>query len=87
MRSPGGSVVKSLPAKAGDMGSNPRSGRAPGGGNGSPLHILAWKHPWTEEPGGLQSRSHKESDTTEHTNPANKHRPFKGLTKLFCLKA
>ena len=26
---------------------------------------LAWKIPWTEEPGGLQSRSHCESDTTE----------------------
>ena len=27
--------------------------------------ILAWKIPWTEEPGGLWD--HKESDTTEHT--------------------
>ena len=27
--------------------------------------ILAWRIPWTEEPGGLQSLSHKESDTTE----------------------
>ena len=27
--------------------------------------ILAWKIPWTEEPGGLQSWGHKESDTTE----------------------
>ena len=27
--------------------------------------ILAWKIPWTEEPDGLQSRGHKESDTTE----------------------
>ena len=26
---------------------------------------LAWKIPWTEEPGGLQSMGHKESDTTE----------------------
>ena len=27
---------------------------------------LAWKIPWTEEPGRLQSRGgHKESDTTE----------------------
>ena len=24
--------------------------------------ILAWRIPWTEEPGGLQSRGHKESD-------------------------
>ena len=26
---------------------------------------LAWRIPWTEEPGGLQSTGHKESDTTE----------------------
>ena len=26
--------------------------------------ILPWKIPWTEEPGGLQSMGHKESDTT-----------------------
>ena len=27
--------------------------------------ILAWKIPWMEEPGRLQSMGHKESDTTE----------------------
>ena len=27
--------------------------------------ILAWRIPWTEQPGGLQSMGHKESDTTE----------------------
>ena len=26
---------------------------------------LAWKIPWTEKPGSLQSMGHKESDTTE----------------------
>ena len=26
--------------------------------------ILAWKIPWTEEPGGLQSMRSQESDTT-----------------------
>ena len=33
--------------------------------------ILAWKIPWTKEPGGLQSMGRKESDTTErlHFNP------------------
>ena len=29
--------------------------------------ILAWKIPWTREPGGLQSWDHKDSDTTGHT--------------------
>ena len=27
--------------------------------------ILTWKVPWTEEPGWLQSRGHKKSDTTK----------------------
>ena len=27
--------------------------------------ILAWRSPWAEEPGGLQSTCHKESDTIE----------------------
>ena len=29
--------------------------------------ILAWRTPWTEEPGRLQFMGHNESDTTEHT--------------------
>mgnify|MGYP007134204067 CR=1 FL=1 len=33
--------------------------------------ILAWRIPWTEEPGGLQSMGLQESDTTERlTLPA-----------------
>ena len=51
----GGSVVKNPPANAGDVGSIPGSRRSPGEGNGNPLHILAWKIPETEEPGGLPS--------------------------------
>ena len=27
--------------------------------------ILAWRIPWTEEPGGLQSMGSQKSDTTE----------------------
>jgi len=27
--------------------------------------ILAWRIPWTEDPGGLQSMGHKKSDKTE----------------------
>ena len=30
-------------------------------------NILAWRVPWTEEPGGLQSKGCKESDMTEVT--------------------
>ena len=29
--------------------------------------ILAWRIPWTEEPGRLQSMGSQESDTTEAT--------------------
>ena len=51
-------MVKNLPATAEgvrDTGSITGSGRSPGEGPGSPLHILAWRIPWTEEPGRLQS--------------------------------
>ena len=63
---PGGSVIKNLPANAGesrDMGSIP--------GQEDPLEeemathssILAWKFPWTEEPGGLQPMESQKSQT------------------------
>ena len=39
----------------GDLGLIPGLERSPGEGNGYPLHIFAWRIPWTEEPGGLQS--------------------------------
>ena len=57
-------MVTNLPAKAGDagnMGSIPGRERFPGEGNGNALQYLAWRIPWTEEPGGLQACS-KESD-------------------------
>ena len=31
--------------------------------------ILAWKIPWTEEPGGLQSMGLQGSDMTEQLHP------------------
>ena len=58
-------MVKSLPTNANaqvrDAGLIPGSGRSSEEGNG----ILAWKIPWTEEPGRLQSIGHEELDTTE----------------------
>ena len=65
----GGTLVKNLPANAGDagdVGSIPQSGRSPGVGNGNPLQYsclddvqrsLAGYSPW----------SGKESDVTEAT--------------------
>ena len=52
---PGGSVVKNLPANAGDAGATPELGRSLEKENGNPLQYSAWETPWTEEPGGLQS--------------------------------
>ena len=54
----GGSVVENLPAHArdADMGLIPGSGRSSRGGNDNPLQYSCWKIPWTEDPGGLQSR-------------------------------
>ena len=51
-------MVKNPPANAGDIrsvGSIPGSGRSPGGGLATHSSVLAWRIPWTEEPGGLQS--------------------------------
>ena len=51
-------MVKNWPANAGgirDPDSIPGSGRSPGGGMAIHSSVLAWRRPWTEEPGGLQS--------------------------------
>ena len=34
-------------------------------GTATHASVLAWRIPWTEEPGGLESTGSKESDTTE----------------------
>ena len=52
MGSPGGLVVKSLPAKAGEVGLIPGSGWSSGEGKATHFSILAWEIPWTEEPDG-----------------------------------
>ena len=51
-------VVNNPPANAGDLrdlGSIPGLGRSPGEGMAIHSSILAWRIPWTKEPGGLQS--------------------------------
>ena len=42
---PGGSVVKNLPANAGEIGLIPVSGRSPGEGNGNPLQYSCLGNP------------------------------------------
>ena len=51
----GGTVVKNMPANAGDTGLISGLGRSPGEGNGNPFQYSYLEIPWIEEPGGLQS--------------------------------
>ena len=37
---------------------------------------LAWRIPWTEKPGVLQSMGHKKSDMTEQLTHTHTHTPF-----------
>ena len=52
---PGGTVVKNPFANAGDRGSTPGSGYPLEEEIATHSSLLAWKIPWTEEPGGLHS--------------------------------
>ena len=65
---PDGSVVKNLPANAGDAGSIPGLGRSPGVGNGNPLQYSCLENPMDR--GAWQAAVHrvtKESDMTDAT--------------------
>ena len=55
MAFPGGSDGKEYACNVGDPALILGSGRSTGETNGYLLSILAWKIPWTEGPGGLQS--------------------------------
>ena len=52
---PGGSDGKVSVYNAGDLGSSPGLGRSPGDEMEIHSSSIAWKIPWTEEPGRLQS--------------------------------
>ena len=52
---PGGSDGKEFVCNAGDPGLIPGLGRSPREGNGNHSSILAWRIPWTEDSGRLQS--------------------------------
>ena len=53
---------------AGDVGLIPGSGRCLEGGHGTHSIILAWRIPWTEEPGKLQSMG---SQRVRHDSATN----------------
>ena len=50
-----GTDSKESACNSGDLGSIPGLGKSPGEGMATQSSILAWRIPWTEEPGGLQS--------------------------------
>ena len=58
---PGGSDGKESACSAADPGGEDALEKGMAGHS----RILAWGIPWTEDPGGLQSIGHRESDTTE----------------------
>ena len=65
---PGGSVVKNLPANAGDLGLIPGSGRSSEGGNGNPTpEFLSEKSQGHRNLAGYNLLDYKELDVTEHT--------------------
>ena len=61
------------------MGSTPGSGRSPGGRQKMTTHsiILAWKTPWTEEAGGLQSKASQRAGHDWVTEHISTHLPPK----------
>ena len=62
---------KESACNVGNVGLNPGLGRSPGEEMAAHSSILAWRIPWTEEPGGggcHSPRGGKESDMTERLN-------------------
>ena len=53
--------------------------------NGMAIHssIFAWRIPWTEEPGGLQSMGHKEVDMTKRLTHTHTHTHTRFFSYLF----
>ena len=66
----GSSAVENEAASEGAADLIPGSGRSP---REMATHssLLAWRIPWTEEPGRLQSMRSEESDTNEQLNSKN----------------
>ena len=62
---PVSSAGKESICNSGDPGLILGSERSSGKENGYPLQYSAWKIPWTEEPGGVQSMGSQKSDMTE----------------------
>ena len=85
---PGGTVIKNLPANAGDVGLTLSQEDPMEKEMAAYCSILACRSPWTEEPGGLQSMGlQKNWKTTEHAcmifEPRSSHIWFSVYQKLY----
>ena len=71
--------------EAGDAGLIPGSGKSHGGGKGNSLQYSCLKIPWTEEPGGLQSKGWQRVRYDWKTEPARTQNKTYGDTHCFIL--
>jgi len=86
-------VVNNLPANAGevrDSSSISRLGRPPEEGMAVHSSILAWRIPWTEEPGGFTVRGVAKSQTwlkqlSDNTHASQDALPTRCQQHLLCL--
>ena len=86
---PDASVSKEFPCNPGASGSIPGSGRSLEEGTATPSSILAWRIPWTEEPGRLQSMGQqrvsaqlKRLSAHTHTHTHHKHASFPSVCSV-----
>ena len=79
MASRGGSDGKESARNVGDPGSIHALGRSPEKEIATHSSILAWRIPWTEEPGGLQSMG---SQRVGHSSVSNTLGCFQFLLKI-----
>ena len=70
---PGSSVVKNLPAVQETLVQSLGWEDTLEEGMATHSNILAWRIPWTEEPGRLQSQGYTESDRTEAAKLQQQH--------------
>ena len=78
----GGSVVKNPPASAGDADLIPGSEGSLEKEMATHSSILAWRIPWTEELGGLQSMRPQVSDTTEQLSNYTQKDPVRTAIEI-----
>ena len=68
-----------------DVSSIPGWGRSSGEGNGNPLQFLAWRIPWTEEPGRLQSMGSQSRTRLTWLSTAQHSRVYMSMLLSQCI--